>query len=41
MSLEEVETPSSKRNIYDNVRALLTENLNDENEGKIKVYYSQ
>ena len=46
MSLREIETPSSKRNIHDNVRIILIENLNeenldDENEGKAKVYHLQ
>ncbi len=37
----EVETPSSKRNIHDNVRALLAGNLDGENEGKTKVHHPQ
>ena len=35
----EVETPSSKRNIHDNVRALLAGNVDGENEGKTKVHH--
>ena len=41
VSSGEVETPSSKRNIHDNVRALLAGNLDGENEGKTKVHHSQ
>ena len=37
----EVETPSSKRNIHDNVRALLAGNVDGENEGKTKVHHPQ
>ena len=40
VSLREIETSSLKRNIYNNIRALLIENLDSENESKIKVYYS-
>ena len=44
VSLREVEIPSSKRNIHDNVRAILVGNLNGgnldgENEGKAKVHH--
>ena len=44
VSSREVETPSLKRNIYDNMRKILAGNLNGgnldgENEGKAKVYY--
>ena len=44
MSPREVETPSSKRNIHDNVRTILTGNLDGgnldgENEGKAKVHH--
>ena len=44
VSLREVETPSLKRNIYDNIRVILVGNLDGgnldvENEGKTKVYY--
>ena len=46
VSLREVETPSSKRNIHGNVRAMLAGNLdggnlNGENEGKAKVHHPQ
>ena len=46
VSLREVETPSLKRNIHDNVRTILAGNLDGgnldgENEGKAKVYYLQ
>ena len=41
MSPREVETPSLKRNIHDNVRVMLIGNLDDESEGKAKVYYPQ
>ena len=42
-SQREVEPPSSKSNIHNNVRALLAESLDDENEGqaKVKVYHRQ
>ena len=45
MSLREIETSLLKRNIYDNARVMLIENLDEgnldvENEGKIKVHYS-
>ena len=39
VSSGEVETPSSKRNIHDNVRALLAGNLDGENEGKTRVHH--
>lgn len=44
VSLREIKTPSLKRNIYDNIRKILIENLdkenlNRENENKVKVYY--
>ena len=44
MSLREVETPSLKRNVYNNIRVILAENLNGgnldvENDGKIKVHH--
>lgn len=44
--LREIETPSLKRNIYDNVRTILIgnldeENLYGENEGKVKVHHLQ
>ena len=46
VSPREVETPSSKRNIHDNVRAILAGNLDEgnmdgENEGKAKVHHPQ
>ena len=41
VSLREVETPSSKRNIHDNVRAMLAGNLGGENESKAKVHHPQ
>ena len=46
VSPREVETPSSKRNIHDNVRAMLAGkldggNLDGENEGKAKVHHPQ
>ena len=46
VSLREIETPSSKRNIHDNVRAMLAGNLDGgsldgENEGKAKVHHPQ
>ena len=46
VSPREVETPSSKRNIHDNVRKILAGNLDggnldDENEGKAKVHHLQ
>ena len=40
-SLGEIETPSSKRNIHDNVRAMLAGKLDGENEGKAKVHRPQ
>ena len=39
VSSGEVETYSSKRNIHDNVRALLAGNLDGKNEGKTKVHH--
>lgn len=44
MNLKKVETFSSKRNIHDNVKIILTKNLDgknldDENESKIKVHH--
>ena len=46
VSPREVETPSPKRNVHDNVRAMLAENLDGgnldvENEGKTKVHHPQ
>lgn len=41
VSPREVETPSSKCNIHDNVRAMLAGNLDGENEGKTKVHHPQ
>ena len=41
VSLREVETPSSKRNIHDNVRAMLAGNLDGDNEDKAKVHHPQ
>ena len=41
VSPREVETPSSKRNIHDNVRAMLAGNLDGENESKAKVHHLQ
>ncbi len=46
VSPREVETPSSKRNVHDNVRAILAGNLDGgnldgENEGKAKVHHPQ
>ena len=41
VSPREVETPSSKRNSHDNVRAMLAGNLDGENEGKTKVHHPQ
>ena len=41
VSPREVETPSSKRKIHDNVRAMLAGNLDGENEGKAKVHHPQ
>ena len=46
VSPREVETPSSKRNVHDNVRAMLAGNLDGgtldvENEGKTKVHHPQ
>jgi len=41
VSLGEVETLSSKRNIHDNVRAMLAGNLDGGNEGKAKVHHPQ
>ena len=41
VSPREVETPSSKRNIHDNVRAMLAGNLDGKNEGKTKVHHPQ
>ncbi len=46
VSPREVETPSSKRNVHDNARAMLAENLDGgnldvENEGKTKVHHPQ
>lgn len=45
VSLRKIETSLLKRNIHDNMRVILVENLNKENmngenEGKVKVYYS-
>jgi len=41
VGLREVETPLSKRNIHDNVRAILAGNLDGGNEGKAKVHHPQ
>ena len=46
MSLRKIETSSLKRNIHDNIRAILIENLdkenlNGENQSKVKVHYPQ
>ena len=40
-SLREVETPPSKPNIHNNVRAMLAGKLDGENEGKAKVHHPQ
>lgn len=44
VSLREIKTSSLKRNIYNNIRIILIENLNEENlnsenKSKVKVYY--
>lgn len=46
VNLREIETPLSKRNIHENIRIILIENLDeenldDENENKVKVYHSR
>lgn len=40
VSLKEIEKPSSTRNMQDYVKAILIENLDDEDEGKAKVHRS-